>query len=231
MEVKICGVCRPEDAACAVAAGADAVGVVLAPGLARSLALDEAAAVLAEAGALLRVGIFVDAAAGEVAATALRLGLDAVQLHGAEAPAAVAAVRAAGPWHVRKALRPRSGDEFRTLAAAYAGAADALLVDGWSGTAPGGSGARFPWDEVAAHRAGVALPLHVAGGLMPENVAAVVRLLRPAGVDVSSGVEAAPRRKDPDRVRAFVARARGAAGAAGAAPAASGSDAGAGRRP
>jgi phosphoribosylanthranilate isomerase len=228
MEVKICGVCRPEDAACAAAAGADAVGVVLARGLARSLALDEAAAVLAEAGALLRVGIFVDAAAGEVAATALRLGLDAVQLHGTETPDAVAALRAAGPWQVRKALRPRSGAEFRTLAAAYAGVAGALLVDGWSGAAPGGSGARFPWDEVAAHRGGVELPLHVAGGLTPENVAAVVRLLRPAGVDVSSGVEAAPRRKDPDLVRAFVVRARGAAGAT---PPASGSAAGAAGTP
>jgi phosphoribosylanthranilate isomerase len=101
-----------------------------------------------------------------------------------------------------------------------------LLLDGWSARAPGGAGVRFPWTEVAAHRHESRLPLHVAGGLTQDNVAAVVHLLAPAGVDVSSGVEAAPRHKAAHRLQAFVERARAAGAAAGPA----GASGAAGRR-
>jgi phosphoribosylanthranilate isomerase len=120
-----------------------------------------------------------------------------------------AALREAG-WTVWKAVRPRDGAEFEAAARAWSGAVDALLLDGWSPDAPGGTGARFPWTEVAALRGALSAGtgLVAAGGLLPGNVARAVRLLRPDVVDVSSGVESSPGIKDPGAVRDFVAAAR-----------------------
>ena len=113
---------------------------------------------------------------------------------------------------VWKALRPRSGGELAALLPAWLGAVDAVLLDGWSASAAGGTGARFPWQEVAAELASapVDLPLIAAGGLDAGNVGEVVRLLHPFAVDVSSGVEAAPRQKDPESLVRFIRAARAA---------------------
>jgi phosphoribosylanthranilate isomerase len=120
-------------------------------------------------------------------------GLHVLQLHGDERPEMAAALRARG-WTVWKALRPRTGDEFAAGGPRWAGAVDALLLDGFSHAARGGTGASFPWAEIAARRD--ALPdgvaLVAAGGLRPENVAEAAAILRPRVVDVSSGVESAP---------------------------------------
>lgn len=211
MRVKICGVCRPEDAAVIAAAGADYLGVILAPGGKRSRTAAEAAAIYAAAPGCGRVGVFVDADPAEVRATASRLGLDVVQLHGAETPAEVSALRGAG-WQVWKVIRPRSAVEFLDGVERYADLADALLLDGWSAVAPGGTGASFPWAEVGAVRD--QLPaghrLAVAGGLEPGNLAHAIAHLAPEIVDVSSGVESAIGVKDPILVRDFVAAAHAA---------------------
>lgn len=206
--VKICGLTRRPDAEAAVAAGADFLGVILAPGGKRTVTPEHAGSVLAALPAT-RVGVFVDAPAGELEEAAVTARLDVIQLHGDETPETAGRLREAG-WTVWKALRPRDGAEFAAGVARWAGAVDALLLDGWSPHAMGGTGERFPWPEVAALRGRVpeGLALVVAGGLRPENVAEAAALLRPDVVDVSSGVETAPGIKDVDAVRAFVAAAR-----------------------
>ncbi|MFO7259690.1 MAG: indole-3-glycerol phosphate synthase TrpC [bacterium] len=211
-EAKICGVCRPADAAAAARAGADYVGVVLSPGFARSQTVESAAAILDAAAPARRVGVFVDASDAEVVAAAERLRLDVVQLHGSEPPDRVAAVAAAGPWQVWKAVRPRSPDELGAAARAYSGVVDALLVDAWDPIRPGGTGVALAWDELASARARLprGLRLVLAGGLTPDNVATAIRRMAPAVVDVSSGVEQRPGEKSEDKVRAFIEAARAA---------------------
>lgn len=207
-EVKICGVCRPEDGALVAAAGADYIGVVLAPGGGRSQTIATAASIFASAPGCARVGVFVDASPATIALAAERLGLAVVQLHGEESPAEVAELRG-GPWQLWKACRPRVGEDFLTAIESYAAVADALLLDGWSAAAPGGTGASFPWDEVGALRGQLpaGLRLVVAGGLHPANLARAIGSLAPDVVDVSSGVESSVGVKDQGKVRAFVAAA------------------------
>lgn len=213
MRVKICGLCRPGDAALAVRAGADLVGVILAPGFQRTRTEEEAAAILGSAGHALRVGVFVDAPA-DAAAVGDRLRLDVLQLHGAETPEQAAALRDAGAWRVWKAVRVREEEDFLDAVDLYAEVVDGLLLDGWSARAAGGTGTGFDWSDVAPHR--VLLPesceLIVAGGLTPDSVARVVDVLRPDVVDVSSGVESASGRKSASKMEAFVAAAHAAAG-------------------
>jgi phosphoribosylanthranilate isomerase len=209
--VKVCGLTRAQDAQAAVAAGAAYLGVILAPGSPRTLTPGEAARVLGEAGAT-RVGVFVNATAAELRQAAREARLQVLQLHGDEPPELAGKLRAEG-YRVWKALRPRGGAGLGELAAPFAGRVDALLLDGWSAHARGGTGTAFPWEEVAA-RLGE-LPeaeLVVAGGLDPANVARAARLLRPAVLDVSSGVESAPGVKDPAALAAFCAEVRSLAG-------------------
>ncbi|HET9982224.1 MAG TPA: phosphoribosylanthranilate isomerase [Longimicrobiales bacterium] len=211
MEVKICGVCRAEDARAAAAAGADYLGVILSPGFSRSQDAGHAAAIFAAAGNLRRVGVFVDAAPAHVAALVRALTLHAVQLHGAEPADQVEALRRETGVAVWKAVRPRTAAELAALAAGYA-AADALLLDGWRAGAVGGTGARAPWDALAEARRAIDARTRIvlAGGLDPANVARAAAALRPDVVDVSSGVESAPGRKSPVAIAAFVAAAHAA---------------------
>jgi phosphoribosylanthranilate isomerase len=155
---------------------------------------------------LTRVGVFVDAGVDEVRRGAEEAGLHVLQLHGAEPPATLAALRAEGRWSVWKAVRPRSAAELRDAIDRYRSHADALLLDGWSAAAAGGVGARFPWEEISECRDEIpdSLDLIVAGGLNPGNVERAIALLRPAVVDVSSGVESAPGVKDPAAMPAFL---------------------------
>jgi len=201
--VKICGVTTPDDAAFASDAGAGAIGVNLWPGSKRFVG-DEARAadVLAAVGpGVLKIGVFVNAPASEVLAVADRLGLDRVQLHGDERAADYTAI--SGPRLVR-AVRVSAPASFDDAAPWHASLFlyDAL-VSGY-----GGGGVVAPWALIDAH---ARRPFLLAGGLSPENVAAAVRATRPDGVDVASGVERAPGRKDPARMLAFIRAAREAA--------------------
>ena len=203
-EVKVCGLMRHADAVVAAQAGARYLGVILAPGYRRTVT-PEAARIILESFPVRRVGVFVDADEETLRSAAGAAGVQVLQLPGDEPPERAARMRAAG-WEVWTAGRARTADDFSDAVRRYAGAVDALLVDGYDPASHGGTGARFPWDEVAARRgelpAGVRLI--AAGGLRPENVAEAVRILRPHAVDVSSGVEAAPGQKDPRAVRDFV---------------------------
>jgi phosphoribosylanthranilate isomerase len=240
IEVKICGLCRAEDARIAAEAGASYIGVILAPGRGRSQTLAQAGVIFdaparsggssaagtatrrADAAAPGRVGVFVDPLLDVVVDAARELRLDAVQLHGDEPVELVRRVRSAVTSEVWKALRVRSAADVPRALHVYATDVDALLLDGWSPHAHGGAGAQFDWSAVARSgvvggeggvRTGDAIAdsprLIVAGGLTPENVADAVALLRPSAVDVSSGVEAAPGRKSPEKIHAFIAAARG----------------------
>jgi phosphoribosylanthranilate isomerase len=199
--VKICGVTTAKDAALAAELGADAIGVNFWPGSKRYVAPAEAAAVLTAIPAgVLKVGVFVNAPAAEVAERVALLKLDRVQLHGDEVAADYAALAGA---RLIRAVRVRDAASF----AAAAGWSPSLwlydaFVDGY-----GGGGVTAPWELIAAN---ARRPFLLGGGLTPENVAAAVRATHPDGVDVASGVERAPGVKDPVKVAAFIAAARAA---------------------
>jgi phosphoribosylanthranilate isomerase len=221
--VKICGNTSLADARLAVEAGADAVGFVFAPSP-RQVTVAETAAICAGLpGEIEKIGVFVDAAAEEIFAAVREAGLTGVQLHFG-APAGLAAkVRAqlgAGLRILRvvhlsvgAGLDGAAGVGAEIAALAGDAALGGVLVDSRTAAASGGTGVAFNWvaarDGIFGSQRGV--KLIAAGGLTPANVAEAIETLRPWGVDVVSGVEAAPGRKDAAKLREFVAAARAAA--------------------
>ncbi|MFP4057070.1 MAG: phosphoribosylanthranilate isomerase [Candidatus Brocadiia bacterium] len=203
LRVKICGITRPEDAEAAADAGADAIGLVFAESP-RRVTEDQAAEVLAALPPYVApVALFVDAPAEHVRRLCRSLGIRTVQLHGDEGPELA---RQLEGLCVVKAFRIRREADVEAIAG-YPAAA--YLLDSKVAGRRGGTGVAFDWDlALRAKRHGRII---LAGGLGPENVAEAVRRVRPYGVDVSSGVEAEPGRKDGAKVRAFVAAARAAA--------------------
>jgi phosphoribosylanthranilate isomerase len=195
--VKVCGFTVPAEAEACAALGVWGVGVVLAAGSPRRVDVATAAAVLAAVpGAVARVGVFVDATPVEMAAAARVIGLTHLQIHGGtDAEQA----REASGLPVIQGIRM---DGPAALERARGSAADLVMLDAAVAGKDGGTGVAFDWallDDAALGR-----PFALAGGLRPENVAEAVARMRPVLVDVSSGVEWAPGRKDPERVRAFV---------------------------
>lgn len=200
MFVKICGITNEDDALFAVAMGADAVGFIFAPSprqVAAQVVYDITRRLPPE---ILTVGVFRDEAPGRVIETVHRAGLKAAQLHGHETPAMVAEI-SQQIRYVIKAVAAGSPDARR---AADFGT-DMVLVD-----APNpGAGRVFDWSLMDDVADGPRIIL--AGGLDPDNVGEAVRLVKPWGVDVASGVERSPGRKDALKVKAFIERARAAA--------------------
>ncbi|HTN51770.1 MAG TPA: phosphoribosylanthranilate isomerase [Anaeromyxobacter sp.] len=197
--IKICGITRLEDALLAASLGADAVGFNFWPGSKRYLAPAAARPLVAALPAGIRAfGVFVNPSRETVLDAVARSGVGTVQLHGDEEPALCMGLGVP----VVKAIRV-SGRGSLTALVSYE--VEAFLLDADS-SGFGGSGARFDW-TVAAEVARE-LPVWLAGGLTPENVAAAIRTVRPLGVDVASGVEAAPGVKDPAKLRKFIEAAR-----------------------
>jgi phosphoribosylanthranilate isomerase len=213
--VKICGNTSLEDALMAAEAGADALGFVFAPSP-RRVSVEQVAAIVPRLpDAIEKIGVFVEAGLDEIAYVVRGCGLTGVQLHsdaGADAPAQLRTEFGAGLRILRVV---HFGAAAASAAAEYAADAnvDAVLVDSRTATAVGGTGVAFDWAEArrTVFRDG-GVRLVAAGGLGPENVADAIAMLRPWGVDVVSGVEAAPGRKDAEKVRAFVRNARVAEG-------------------
>ena len=204
MKIKICGITNTADAEVAVAAGADALGFIMyrksprwvEPAVARSIIAGLPPFVLP-------VGVFVNAEAERVRILMDECGFALAQLHGDES--ALYCQDLGRP--VLKALRLKNRGTFLALAE-FQGRANVrgVLIDAFSDQAYGGTGQTVDW--TLAEEAARSTPIILAGGLNPANVAGAIRLVRPYGVDVSSGVEKSPGKKDPDKVRAFVEAAR-----------------------
>jgi phosphoribosylanthranilate isomerase len=214
MYVKVCGITHLSDALDAVAAGADVLGFNCVPASKRFIDGSAIRAIVAElrrraphlatGGAVSYVAVVADLPPGSARALLAELGVDRLQLHGDEPAADVLSL---APLAF-KALRISSSEDV-TSALGFPG--HPLLVDAKVDGQLGGTGQRIDWPLV--ERLARARPLMLAGGLTPENVAEAVSTVQPWGVDVASGVErdGDPRSKDPDKVRRFVAAARGAA--------------------
>lgn len=203
--VKICGVTTPALAAAAVAAGADMVGIVHFPPSPRHLAIPDARDVANAARGAMVVALTVDADDATLDALVETARPDALQLHGRESPARVAALAARYGLPVAKAIGVSIADDLTRI-----GNYDALPVldakPPRGADRPGGHGARFDWSLLTPLAADTAYML--SGGLGPENVADAVRAIRPYAVDVSSGVETGGV-KDPARISAFIMAVRG----------------------
>lgn len=199
--VKICGIRRREDALAAIEAGADALGFVFHPRSPRAVTAEAAAALVrALPPFVAKVGLFVNAPEARVRSVLEEVPLDLLQFHGEESPDWCA--RIGRPW--MKAVRMAPGiDLVARMEELAAAGASAVLVDAWHPAVAGGTGETFDWDRIPARRP---LPLVLAGGLTPENVAEAIRRVRPYAVDVSSGVERRRGVKDPERIRAFLER-------------------------
>lgn len=214
--VKICGLNDAAGVDAAVAGGAGMIGFVFFPPSPRAVTPEMAAALSARApqaggsgaGGPLRVGLFVDAPDEAIAAVLDAVPLDILQLHGEEAPARCADLRARFGRPVMKALGIASEADLALLDD-YAPVVDRYLLDAKpppGATIPGGNASVFDWSLLAGRA--IPRPWLLAGGLTPENVAAAVRETGAPGVDVSSGVESARGVKDPARIAAFLRAAR-----------------------
>jgi phosphoribosylanthranilate isomerase len=200
----------------AAAAGADYLGVILAPGYGRTREIAAAADIFAAAD-VRRVGVFVDPQLDEVLRAVDRLELDVVQLHGRETPGFVSRLLGISTVLIWKRIAVRVPADIES-AADFAGIVHGILVEGETARGSGGVGAAFDWAAAAAARGRVphGLSVVLAGGLDPDNVGGAVAQLRPDVVDVSSGVEVTLGRKSTERVHAFIAAARDGAPAGGA---------------
>jgi phosphoribosylanthranilate isomerase len=160
--------------------------------------------------ALPKVIVVADQGIDDLVSAAETVGASVVQLHGGETPELAAELREGGPCEVWKALRVRSIADVRQGLADFGGRVHGLLLDGWHPDRMGGTGRTFSWREVGEIRSEFPADLDfiAAGGLRPENVREALARLRPQIVDVSSGVEERPGKKDPSRVEAFIQQVR-----------------------
>jgi phosphoribosylanthranilate isomerase len=212
VRIKICGVTTPEEARFAAEAGADAIGLNFYPKSPRFVTPTQAAAIVRALPPFTApVGVFVDMPLRQVCAIAYQLGLRAIQTYDDRPPA-----EDPFPFAHVPAFRVRDQDgldrirRFVDDSSALGRRPAAVLVDAHVDGLVGGTGQTAPWELLAGFDPGV--PIVLAGGLTPENVAEAVAVVRPWAVDVASGVESAPSRKDPGKVVRFVEAARAAAG-------------------
>ena len=201
VKVKICGITSPADALTAVDSGADALGFMFYAPSPRCVSLASASEIIGKLPPLVaKVGVFVNPTEEEVRRAIAECGIDTLQFHGEEPPEFC---RRFG-LKVIKAFRVRDAE---SILHTEAYSTEAWLLDSYVAGQLGGTGARFNWD-LATDAARRHRSVILAGGLTPGNVAEAVRKVRPYGLDVSSGVESAPGKKDPAKVRAFIAAAK-----------------------
>jgi phosphoribosylanthranilate isomerase len=204
-QVKICGVTNVADALAAAGAGADLIGLNFYEKSPRYVTLATAVEISRALPPFVqRVGVFVNPAEDLVMRAIAGCGLNLLQFHGDESSDFCTQFGLMS----MKAIRVRDEKTLETMANYHT---DAFLLDAFSPASLGGTGEMFNWElAVAAQKFGK--PIFLAGGLTPENVAAAVRQVRPFAVDVSSGVESAPGKKDSAKVRAFIQAVRNAEG-------------------
>lgn len=201
VKVKICGITNLPDARAAVDAGADALGFVFYEQSPRYVSLRVAAEIARQLPPfILKVGVFVNVPEELVFNAIAQCSLNLLQFHGEETPEYCTSfgIMSMKAFRIRNAKSLLALPDYKT---------EAWLLDAYTPNNRGGTGAKFNWDwAVEAQKFG--RPIFLAGGLTPDNVADAVRRVKPFGVDVSSGVESAPGKKDYDKVRAFIRAAK-----------------------
>jgi phosphoribosylanthranilate isomerase len=218
MWIKICGNTNLEDARLAVELGADAVGFVFGESKRRVTAGQVAEITRQLPVEIAKIGVFQTQDFEEIAGTIREAGLTGAQLHTGFSPKLIVALREEFPgtlfviqtthWKTEGQTAEGLRSELELLRTAEG--IDAAMIDSRTATAAGGTGVAFDWKAAKAALAGLGeLPLVVAGGLTPENVGEAIAVLHPWGVDVVTGVEAQPGRKDPEKLAAFIRVARG----------------------
>ena len=201
IKIKICGITNAEDALGAVELGADALGFIFHPPSRRYVTPEKAKDIIGQLPPFVfKIGVFVDEEPETILKAINECRLDGIQLHGRESPEFCAKFRR----RVIKGLRPQREEEVAKIADYKV---DALLLDSYHPDMIGGTGTTFDWElAVAAKMFG--MPVILSGGLNSENVAEAVRLVKPYGIDVASGVETFQGKKDLDKVRDFIEQAR-----------------------
>jgi phosphoribosylanthranilate isomerase len=199
--IKICGITNLADALVSVEAGADILGFVFYERSPRYIPPQVAREIIRRLPAsVVKAGVFVNADKERIDSIIGECGLDMLQFHGEERPEYCLRFG----LRTMKAFRIRGPESLRMLRD-YG--TDAWLLDAYTPGAQGGTGERFDWD-LAVEAGSWGRPIFLAGGLTPSNVATALRQVHPSGVDVSSGVEAAPGRKDARKVKSFIAAVR-----------------------
>ena len=200
-KIKFCGLTSLGDAQLAAQAGAWAIGLIFWPRSPRRCQPDVGAEIAAALRRRVEIaGVFVNATLDHVAQTADAVGLTMLQLHGDEGPVYCGEAARRTGCKVIKAIRVRSRADIQALASFHT---DYHLLDSFVPGVPGGSGETFAWEIARAHRGST--PVILSGGLNAGNVAEAIAVVRPFAVDVASGVEASPGRKDPEKLEEFAA--------------------------
>ena len=201
--VKICGITTPADAEAAARCGADLVGLNFYARSPRHVSADQARTILAALPAEVEpVALYVHEPLGHAFTEAQRLGITTLQIHGDHRELLPAAGRFIPAFPVRDASSLQAIHTYLELLASVGQSPAAVLVDAHVAGLHGGTGRTAPWHLLADFRPGV--PVILAGGLTPDNVAEAIRVVQPAAVDVASGVESAPGKKDVEKMRRFI---------------------------
>jgi phosphoribosylanthranilate isomerase len=202
LKIKICGITNSADAEMAHQAGADALGFIFFKGSPRFISNDKIKSIIREIPPFVsKVGVFVNASRDEVQRAIEETGIDTLQFHGDETPEAC---RGFGLKTI-KAFRVQGKDMLQIMPRYDV---EAWLLDSFVAGERGGTGKTFDWD-LAVHATSLGTPVILSGGLNPENIARAVSHVQPYAVDVSSGVESAPGKKDANLIATFIQRARG----------------------
>jgi phosphoribosylanthranilate isomerase len=214
VKVKICGITNAEDAARACEYGADLLGFIFVEGTPRAVEKDTVKDIVSSIPAGVgenteKVGLFRDESLGVVAETLMYCGLESVQLHGDESPDYCRELKEKLPVNIIKVFKVREDvlpagshviDDY--------GDVDHFVFDTFHPETPGGTGSSFDWEVLLREKGRIKKPFFIAGGLDPANVAEAVRTVRPYGVDVSSGVEKVPGKKDENLLKEFIKNAK-----------------------
>ena len=201
LKIKICGITNLEDAIVAVEAGADALGFMFYDKSPRQVSVEKVAQIVRELPTwMLKVGVFVNPDPALVMTALGDCGLNLLQFHGDESPEFCASfgVMSMKAFRVKDAASLEPMKNYRT---------DVFLLDGYVPGQLGGTGEKFNW-PLAVEAKKFGKPIFLAGGLTPKNVAEAIHEVRPFGVDVSSGVEISPGKKDPAKIWKFIEVAR-----------------------
>lgn len=207
MKVKICGITNEEDATWAVNLGADYIGLNFAAKSPRKVSPEVAAKVAKKVPPFIPcIGVFVEQSAEQILKIVEKVGLMGVQLHGAHTPEDARAITERMEITVVRAIRVAEEKDLNEVSS-FRGAATHVLLDAKVEGLAGGTGKTFPW-ALAKRAKSFGLPIFLAGGLTPENVRQAVLEAEPFAVDVASGVEKSPKRKDLDKMKKFIEEAK-----------------------